>query len=616
MNNRVTTFLGGLAVIGIAVVFVTSFGPSGGQAVKTDPTCAAEVLGNCVKTTHYRASMRLMARMMNNDAAQQIDIAKKTMDGLIERELLLIEAKKLGLSISDEALTKELRAGRFRFSVPAGLPLEYRRFIPISAVGHGGYLDVSQGLVDPKTKQFSVEKYKRLVGDMTGMLEQDFREFQRQELVAERMRMLIAARVQVAEAEGKQEYLADYSTAKASFVKLRPAFYVDRAVDLSPAAIDAWATKNAAEIDGAVAERKKELGAECRDVSHIMLPVKPGPDAEKVKAKQRERLEAARKRIEGGESFADVARELSQDRGTRRLGGSLGCIVKNEMQGDMKSFADTLYAIEKDGEMGPLVETRQGVHLIRLDKRQSGPEAEKSLRARVARELYILAEGKRLAQDGGKEIQAAVKGGKKLDEAVADHLAKYPAPVPSKPAGGSDDKKDAKDAPKDAKDAPKDKDAADAKKDDAHEDHDDDFHLEIEEESIIPKVEKSKAFTSREEPFRDLAFGEVSGALLFAETMKVGDVLEKLVNVAGGGVAVIVLDERTIPTDEEWATEREKYLEPRRLLKRKEAIGDYLKRVRSQHTAAIKITEEFKPKAAASGSATPNAPPPGLPMPE
>jgi hypothetical protein len=81
-------------------------------------------------------------------------------------------------------------------------------------------------------------------------------------------------------------------------------------------------------------------------------------------------------------------------------------------------------------------------------------------------------------------------------------------------------------------------------------------------------------------------------------------------------VAVIVLDERTIPTDEEWATEREKYLEPRRLLKRKEAIGDYLKRVRSQHTAAIKITEEFKPKAAASGSATPNAPPPGLPMPE
>lgn len=610
VNNRVTTFLGGLAVIGIAVVFVTSFGPSGGQAVKTDPTCAAEVLGNCVKTTHYRASMRLMARMMNNDAAQQVDIAKKTMDGLVERELLLIEAKKLGLSISDEALTKELRAGRFRFSVPAGLPLEYRRIIPISAVGHGGYLDVSQGLVDPKTKQFSVEKYKRLVGDMTGMLEQDFREFQRQELTAERMRMLIAARVQVAEAEGKQEYLIDYSTAKASFVKLRPAFYVDRAVDLSPAAIDAWAEKNASEIDGAVAERKKELGTECREVSHIMLPVKPGPEAEKVKAKQRERLEAARKRIEGGESFADVARELSQDRGTRRLGGSLGCIVKNEMQGDMKAFSDALYAIEKDGEMGPLVETRQGVHLIRLDKRQSGPEAEKSLRSRVARELYILAEGKRLAQAAGQEIQSAVKSGKKLEEAVADHLAKVPAPQAPKP---TDDQKEApKDAlgvlrgAKDSKDAPKDKDAH------GH----DEFLLEIEEESILPKVEKSKAFTSREEPFRDLAFGEVSGALLFAETMKVGDVLDKLVNVAGGGVAVIVLDERTIPSDEEWATEREKYLEPRRLLKRKEALGDYLKRVRSQHTAAIKITEEFKPKAAASGSATPNAPPPGLPMPE
>ncbi len=603
--NRVTSFIGALAVIAIAVVFVTSFGPGGGQTVQSDPSCAVEVMGNCVKTTHYRASLRLMSRMVDNETGQKLDLSKKTMDGLIEREFLLIEAKKFGLSVSDEAVTRELRAGRFRFSVPAGLPLEQRRFIP-TGIGHGGFLDVSQGLQDPKTKAFSADKYKKLVGDLTGMLEPDFREFQRQELIADRMRLLILARVQVSEAEAKSEFLADYSTAKVAFARIRPAFYVDRAIDLAPATVQAWADKNAAEVDKAVTERKKELAGECREVSHIMLLSKPGPDAESRKAKLKAKLEQARKRVEGGEQFADVARELSQDRGTRKNGGSLGCILKNEMQGEMKPFSDALYALANEGDLSAVVDTKQGLHLLRLDKKQTGADAETAIRQRVSRELFMLAEGKRLASEGAKEIQAAVKGGKSLDDAVKEHLAKYPEPVAPKK------EEPKKEEPKKGEPGEKKKDGE--KKDEkepvkAEEPTDEDFVVDLDEESIVPKVEKSKAFTSREEPFEGAAFGETPGAVVFASTTKAGEPIDKLISLGGGGFAVLVVLERTSPTDAEWAAERDKYLEPRRLLKRKEAIAEYVQRLRDASAAEIKITEEFKPKSLASAGGSAAAPP-------
>jgi peptidyl-prolyl cis-trans isomerase D len=610
--NRVTSFIGALAVIAIAVVFVTSFGPGGGQSVQSDPSCAVEVLGNCVKTTHYRASLRLMSRMVDSETGQKLDLSKKTMDGLIEREFLLIEAKKFGLSVSDEAVTRELRAGRFRFSVPAGLPLEQRRFIP-TGIGHGGFLDVSQGLQDPKTKAFSAEKYKKLVGDLTGMLEPDFREFQRQELIADRMRLLILARVQVSEAEAKSEFLADYSTAKVAFTRIRPAFYVDRAIDLAPASVQAWADKNATEVEKAVTERKKELAGECREVSHIMLLSKPGPDAEARKAKLKAKLEQARKRVEGGEKFADVARELSQDRGTRKNGGSLGCIMKDEMKGEMKPFSDALYSLSNEGDLSAVIDTKQGLHLLRLDKKHTGADAETAIRQRVSRELFMLAEGKRMASEGAKEIQAAVKGGKSLDDAVKDHLAKYPEPAPPKK---EEPKKDEESKKGEAGDKKKDGDKKTADKKDDKEPvkaeeptTDDDFLVDLDEESIVPKVEKSKAFTSREEPFEGAAFGETPGATVFASTAKAGEPIDKLINLGGGGFAVLVVLERTNPTDAEWAAERDKYLEPRRLLKRKEAISEYVQRLRDASAAEIKITEEFKPKSLASAGGSAVAPP-------
>jgi hypothetical protein len=93
------------------------------------------------------------------------------MDGLIERQLLLAEAKRLGVSVGEEELTKELTSGRLRISLPAAMLAS--RQIPHAIV------PVRERFLDRKTRQFSPAEYKKAIGEFTQLSEEDYREFQR-----------------------------------------------------------------------------------------------------------------------------------------------------------------------------------------------------------------------------------------------------------------------------------------------------------------------------------------------------------------------------------------------------------------------------------------------------
>ncbi len=96
---------------------------------------------------------------------------------------------------------------------------------------------------------------------------------------------------------------------------------------------------------------------EIREASHILL--KAGDDdSDAVRA----RIEELRQRIVSGESFADIAREFSEDPGSADAGGNLGEIERGFM---VKDFEDVLYALEVD-ELSEPVRTGFGWHLIKL----------------------------------------------------------------------------------------------------------------------------------------------------------------------------------------------------------------------------------------------------------
>ena len=53
---------------------------------------------------------------------KQSGVRGKVLDGLIERELLVLDAARLGIKISDDELSAELRAGHVYFSLPVAAP--------------------------------------------------------------------------------------------------------------------------------------------------------------------------------------------------------------------------------------------------------------------------------------------------------------------------------------------------------------------------------------------------------------------------------------------------------------------------------------------------------------
>lgn len=94
---------------------------------------------------------------------------------------------------------------------------------------------------------------------------------------------------------------------------------------------------------------------EQRAASHILIE---GDDAA-----ARQEAEAVLKRIQSGEDFAAVAREVSDDPVSAEEGGNLGLIQRGQLEG---AFEDTLFAMNEGEVRGP-VQTDFGFHIIRLD---------------------------------------------------------------------------------------------------------------------------------------------------------------------------------------------------------------------------------------------------------
>lgn len=80
----------------------------------------------------------------------------------------------------------------------------------------------------------------------------------------------------------------------------------------------------------------------------------------------RDKAEALRLRVKGGEDFATLARLYSQDPGSAREGGDLGFMDRGSL---VKEFAAAAFKL-KPGELSQVVETEFGFHVLQLVERR------------------------------------------------------------------------------------------------------------------------------------------------------------------------------------------------------------------------------------------------------
>ncbi|MEJ7734833.1 MAG: peptidylprolyl isomerase [Polyangiaceae bacterium] len=582
--NKLSQFLGAAAVIAIAVVFIVQFRPAtGAQQGASGPTCAIEVRGSCISSTQFWAAYRLLAPP-NADAARlkSMGLRRQTMEGLIDRYLLVEDAKRLGITVSEEDINAELASGRAHVSLASD---KIHQLGPPLGLYNDSYRIINAR--DRKSQKFDPKVYEREVRNRTKMHPTDFRDFQRQELIAERMRDVIRARAHVAESEIFAQFTREKSTATLEYVRLDKRFYADMVVDRSPKAIDAWALTHKDELDKVWENRKSKFLPECRVLRHVLVRTMGADDPDAAKAAAKTKIEAVKARLDGGEDFAAVARATSDDTSSVR-GGELGCVTKGMM---VKPFEDAAFALEP-GKRSDVVETEYGYHIIKLDQIAKGEEAERIGRQQSTLDVFLAQEAERLSVEAAKEILAAVRGGKPLADAVKAHLdaitrsegPKVAAPQGAgQPGGKPEGKGDGKGEPKgDGKGEPKGDAKAPAPGGEPP---------TIDTHPGRPAVETTTPFNVSGDPIQGVKQG-VDVATIAFRLDKPGQVADDVVPLETG-YAIIVLKEKTPASKESYDKAREYYATALRHEKMKDALVGYMKRLRAALGSEVKMDQSL-----------------------
>ena len=184
-----------------------------------------------------------------------------------------------------------------------------------------------------------------------------------------------------------------------------------------------------AEIDEVIEKRRKAAGTSTQiNVAQILVTVPEGA-ADGVVAERRARADGALNRVRGGEDFATVAREISED-SNRAQGGEMGMRPVDRLP-DL--FARAVQGL-KPGEVAPdLIRSGAGFHVLKLvDRKDGGAFTVEQSRARhillrPSAELSAEAAARRLLQFK-REIQSRAR--------TFEQLARENSEDASAPQGG------------------------------------------------------------------------------------------------------------------------------------------------------------------------------------
>jgi peptidyl-prolyl cis-trans isomerase D len=394
--------MGGVILLIIAAFALEVRGPK--KIANFDTECAARVGGRCVAPRDFMAAFQLSVRPdLTPKELKRLGIRKMILDGLVERELLLAEAERLGIAISDEQVDAELALGRFHFSLPA----ERDGQLPMMT-----YVNVRH----PETEAFNYEIYQRVVRNYARMSTKDFKNYQTSELVAARMRDLSKLSARVSEAEAFAEFESESAKATVRVAQLDRDWFARFASSMSDDDVRAYITAHMAEIDSAFAGKEAGFVENCPLVSEIFFAYPPAAD-EADEKETRERAErATAEAAKTPESFELLAR-VHSGAPSASYAGKRGCLIAAE--GDEES-GELVKAVEglAPGALAPLVTTSRGLYLLRLEQRVSKEDAGNVGRFFVALPMAVLEKATALTRQFADNIKARIASGASMQDAV------------------------------------------------------------------------------------------------------------------------------------------------------------------------------------------------------
>ena len=570
----------GLIIVATVFVFVVQFRPNAGQRTASlKEACVVTVRGWCVDPKDYRAAYRIL---MPHDQggtpspaqARKMGLSKIAVDGLIDRELLLDEAQRIGLKVSDDEFNDQILAGFIRVSVPAADPALAARMRVKDGMVYAGFKD--------KNKQFDMKVYTRTLRNLVGRSETEFREEQEREILAGKMRDLITAPIRVSDADAFAVYDEEKSAATANTIAIDRAWVERWSAAPATADVDAWTADkvNGDDVEKMAASREGSDLPLADHVRQILIKLPPEPTEDDLRTAATT-LAAARARIAVGATFAEVARQTSDDRGSAMKGGDLGDKV-DELLPQVRDAAIAL----KPGQISVAIQSPMGLHLVTKDDPSKADAVKAAIRKDVGREMFRKAKANEKAKDLATRLLADLKGGAKPEDAIGKIVAsmpKLPTPAPM----------EIKRLPKETLDAGAvTTTAATVGKRDKDDKKDALKPISADTDPARPQLVPSQPFGKTGEPVSGLAPDAQRKLVDFAYAGKEGDWDAEPIRAENGWVLAQLVT-RKLVTPEDFEKDKKSVMEQMVGAKRAEALALHVKRLRDEAKDEIKVDDSY-----------------------
>jgi peptidyl-prolyl cis-trans isomerase D len=399
--------MGGVIILIIAAFALGTKSPKTRSAFEAE--CVVRVGSSCVPPRDFTAAFQLSVRPdLSAKDLKRLQIRKMLLDGLVDRELLLGEARRLGISISEEKVDAELALGRFHFSLPA----EREGQLPMMT-----YVNVRH----PDTDAFNYEIYQRVVRNYTRMSSKDFKAYQTTELIASRMRDASKTGVRISEAEAYAQFENANAKATVRVAQISSDWFARFLTSPSDQEVQAYAAEHAADVDAAFAAAEATYTEGCPLVSEIFFAFPPAADeADEAETRTRAERVAAQAAHASSAEFETLAR-VHSGAPSASYAGKRGCLQASESE----ESAQLVKAVEglAPGSVSKLVELPRGFHLLRLEQRLAKDDLASVGRLWVARPLAARVAADRLTSDFAQGLKAGMAAGKSMQDALDELVA-------------------------------------------------------------------------------------------------------------------------------------------------------------------------------------------------
>jgi peptidyl-prolyl cis-trans isomerase D len=346
----------------IIIVFVAFYGGNkmGDRATSDIATINGEPISQREFAIEYQRSLERYREMLKGQLTEEmikgLNLKGNIIEGLVQKKLVLQEARSLGLLASDDDVVNQLS------KVP--------EFQVAGRFNKDRYLQVLQA---------------------NRLQPAQFEDDQRNQITLQRLYSIILDSVQASDAEVRERYRLDQEKINLQYVKLSVADFVSQ-VKLTDEDIKKWYDRNkeslkeplkvqveyltypfeqfsanaqvsAKEIEEYYQNNQKTKFHRPREakIRYIALAVAPTASAEEKKAVMA-KAEAIVKDARRGKDFAQLAKQQSAD-ATAAKGGDVGWVIQGQMPPDIDKL---IFGIGK-GDVSDPVQTPGGVQIFKID---------------------------------------------------------------------------------------------------------------------------------------------------------------------------------------------------------------------------------------------------------